>query len=86
VQISTYQHRVPRFKTEIAVQRACQPTHSDYRGRDQHGADRNLNRQQYVSGSRPLPNSAGRSRLDDLIGIRAEYLAYGDRSKEESAD
>ncbi len=59
VQIGIYQHRVLRFKTEIAVQRAHQSTHGNHRRSDQHGTDRNLHGQQHVSDGNPPPSLAG---------------------------
>ena len=84
-QICVCQHRVARFKTEIAVHRACQPTYGHHRRSNQHRTDRDLRAKQQVPGGKPSPHRAAGSRLDDLIGIRAKDLLHWDHAEQEPA-
>ena len=52
-QICVYQHGVPRLKTEVGVQRACQSAHGNEGRGDQYGADCNLNHKQNVADGQP---------------------------------
>jgi len=87
-EIGVGEHDVAGIEAEAAVDGALETAQGDERGSDQHGADGNLHGEQDVAegdaAAGVAGDDAGRTGLDHLVGIGAEYLANRDCAKEKA--